>query len=722
MTKRPAKPETKKKTQSAGAQGWTPHAAIAVDDLGADQAAEELAVISDLAARWDVAYHQKDDPDVPDADYDAVTRRGRDIEVRFPELMRSDSPSQRVGAAPSEAFETVRHAVPMLSLGNAFCDEDVADFRTRIARFLSLGEDERIAIVAEPKIDGLGATLRYENGTFVLGATRGDGTQGEAITANLRTICDIPERLTGPVPEVFEVRGEVYMAHSDFLALNMRQEAAGKSVFKNPRNAAAGSLRQLDSRITADRPLRFFAYSWGEVVGDLPETHSEVLDLFRRWKFPVNPLTVRCETLADMLKAHARILAERPELDYDLDGVVYKVDRLDWRRRLGFVSKAPRWAIAHKFPAEQAETVLEAIEIQVGRTGALTPVAKLRPVTVGGVVVSNATLHNEDEIARKDVRVGDTVVVQRAGDVIPQIVRVVLERRPEGSEPFVFPERCPVCDSHAVRDVGEGGRVDVVRRCTGGLICAAQTVERLKHFVSRNAFDIEGLGAKQIEAFWNDGWIKQPADIFRLRAADGEGRPKLEAREGWGAKSAENLFKAIDDRRRIGLDRLIYGLGIRHVGQTNARLLARRYTTFAEFQDAMVRSAEDDATREELLAIDGIGKTLADAVIEFFREEHNRQAIAELMAQIEDEPVETAQADTALSGRTIVFTGTLERMSRAEAKARAESLGAKVSGSVSKKTDLVVAGPGAGSKLKTAQDLGIKTLTEDEWIDLAGEA
>ncbi len=737
MTQEPPKAVPEKKTASkkpgagkkaagkgrTGAQeDWTPFWSTPVDDLSADDAAEDLKVIAERAARWDIAYHQKDDPEVPDADYDAVTARGRAIEARFPDLVRTDSPSLRVGAAPQEAFETVRHAEPMLSLDNAFSKADVADFRDRIARFLSLGEDDVIAVVAEPKIDGLGATLRYENGTFVMGATRGDGTQGEAITANLRTITDIPDRLVANAPEVVEVRGEVYMAHSDFRALNARQEAAGKPVFKNPRNAAAGSLRQLDSRITAERPLRFFAYGWGEVAGDFPDTHAAVLELFKGWRFPVNPLTARCETLDDMLSAHARILKARPDLDYDLDGVVYKVDRLDWRRRLGFVSKAPRWAIAHKFPAEQAETVLEAIEIQVGRTGSLTPVAKLRPVTVGGVVVSNATLHNEDEIARKDVRIGDTVVVQRAGDVIPQIVRVVPERRPKGAEPFVFPERCPVCDSHAVRDVGEGGRVDVVRRCTGGLICAAQTVERLKHFVSRNAFDIEGLGAKQVEALWSDGWIQQPADIFRLRATDGAGRPKLEEREGWGPKSAENLFKAIEERRRIGLDRLIYGLGIRHVGQTNARLLARRYTTFQEFQEAMVQAGGDDGVREDLLAIDGIGKTLADAVIEFFREDHNREAVAELMGEITDEPVEAAQADSALSGRTIVFTGTLERMSRAEAKARAEALGAKVSGSVSKKTDLVVAGPGAGSKLKTAKELGIKTVSEEEWIDMAGEA
>ncbi len=699
----------------------TPHADRAVKDLTAEQARAELAAAAKHLAAWDIAYHQKDDPLVSDADYDALTARNRAIEARFPDLVREDSPSQRVGAAPLEAFETVRHAVPMLSLGNAFTDEDVGEFRERIRRFLSLAEDEQIAVVAEPKIDGLGATLRFEKGRFVLGATRGDGAQGEAITENLRTIEDIPERLPKDVPDVVEIRGEVYMAHSDFTALNARQEAAGKPPFKNPRNAAAGSLRQLDSKITASRPLRFFAYSWGEVPDGVWETHSKALESFRRWGFSVNPLTTHCTSLEDMLAAHRTILQARPDLDYDLDGVVYKVDRLDWRKRLGFVSKAPRWAIAHKFPAEQAETVLEAIDIQVGRTGALTPVAKLRPVTVGGVDVSNATLHNEDEIARKDVRVGDTVVVQRAGDVIPQIVRVVPERRPKRAEPFVFPDRCPVCDSHAVRDTGPDGKVDVVRRCTGGLICDAQTVERLKHFVSRNAFDIEGLGAKQVEAFWTDGLIRQPADIFRLRAHDGEGSAKLEAREGWGRKSAENLFKAIEDRRSIGLDRLVYALGIRHVGQTNARLLARRYGSFAGFREAMIAAAEDGAAREDLLSIDGIGAVLADAVIEFFREGHNLEAVDALMAEITDVPVETAEEGSSpVAGKTVVFTGTLERMSRAEAKARAEFLGAKVSGSVSKKTDLVVAGPGAGSKLKQATELGIKTLTEDEWLDMAG--
>ncbi len=702
---------------------WTPHWKVAVDKLTAAQAAEDLREIAQAAEAWDAAYYQNDDPLVSDAEYDTVIKRNRAIEDRFPDLVRENSPSHRVGAPPVDTFATVRHAVPMLSLGNAFTDEDVAEFRDRIRRFLSLDEEEAIAFLAEPKIDGLGASLRYEKGKFVLGATRGDGQQGEAITDNLRTIKDIPSRLTGAVPDVVEIRGEVYMAHSDFRALNERQEAAGKPVFKNPRNAAAGSLRQLDSRVTAERPLRFFAYAWGEISDLTWETQSDALAQFKAWKFQVNPLTRQCDTVDDLLKAHDAILRARPDLDYDLDGVVYKVDRLDWQRRLGFVSRAPRWAVAHKFPAEQAETVLEKIDIQVGRTGALTPVAKLKPVTVGGVVVSNATLHNEEEIARKDVRPGDTVVIQRAGDVIPQVVRVLLDRRPKGAKPFRFPEKCPVCGSHAVREFNPtSGKLDAVRRCTGGLICAAQTVERLKHFVSRDAFDIEGLGAKQVEAFWTDQWIRQPADIFKLERMDGQDRPKLAEREGWGEKSADNLFAAINDRRRIGLDRLIFALGIRHVGQTNARVLARSYGSFEVFQDAMIRAADDETAREDLLAIDGIGAVLAEAVIEFFKEEHNREAIADLMAEIEDVPVETASTDSPVSGKTVVFTGTLERMSRAEAKARAEFMGAKVSGSVSKKTDIVVAGPGAGSKLKTAKELGIRTLTEEDWIRLLGEA
>ncbi len=695
---------------------------ISVEDLNEAQAAAELERLADEIAGHDALYYQKDDPVISDAEYDRLRLRNQAIEKRFPHLQRADSPSLRVGAAPSEAFAKVKHAVAMLSLSNVFTDEDVQDFCDRIRRFLNLKADDALPILAESKIDGLGASLRYEKGRLVRGATRGDGQTGEDVTANLRTIKDIPEYLKGSsVPDVFEIRGEVYMAHSAFRALNERQEKDGKPVFKNPRNAAAGSLRQLDPKMTAARPLRFFAYSWGE-VSDLPaETQSGMLKQFKAWGFLTDPHARVCQSIGEMLKTYAKILSARPDLDYDIDGVVYKVDRLDWQKRLGFVSRAPRWATAHKFPAEQAETVLEDIDIQVGRTGKLTPVAKLKPVTVGGVVVSNATLHNEDEIERKDVRIGDTVVIQRAGDVIPQVVRVVMEKRPKAAKKFKFPEKCPVCGSHAVREVNEKtGKADVDRRCTGGLICAAQLVERLKHFVSRDAFDIEGLGAKQVEAFWKDKLIEQPADIFTLQARDGADLPPLAKREGWGPKSAENLFKAIRDRSTIPLDRFVYALGIRHVGQTNARVLARSYGSLKNFRTAMEQAAKDETARDDLLNIDGIGGVLADAVIEFFAEDHNREALDKLADQLTVEDFEQVAQDSAVSGKTVVFTGTLEKMTRPEAKARAESLGAKVSGSVSKKTDLVVAGPGAGSKLKTAQELGVKVISEDDWLEIAG--
>ncbi len=695
----------------------------AVEDLTPEEAARELATLAEELAAHARRYYQDDAPIISDAEYDALEQRNIAIEARFADLVRADSPMTRVGAAPSEKFAKVAHAVPMLSLGNAFDDEDVADFRERVSRFLKLTEADDLAVLAEPKIDGLGASLRYVDGVFVQGATRGDGQTGEDVTANLRTIADIPAMLKGKTPpSVFEVRGEVYMAHSDFTALNARQDAAGKPTFKNPRNAAAGSLRQLDSRITEDRPLRFFAYSWGE-VSDLPaQTNHGVLAQFVDWGFQVNPEHRLCTSLEEMLAVYRRIAGQRADLDYDIDGVVYKVDRLDWQRRLGFVSRAPRWAIAHKFPAEQAETVLDAIEIQVGRTGALTPVAKLKPITVGGVVVSNATLHNEDEIARKDVRVGDTVVVQRAGDVIPQVVRVVMEKRPKDAKPFEFPTACPACGSHAERDTDEKtGKADVVRRCTGGLICPRQVVERLKHFVSRNAFDIEGLGAKQVEAFYADGWIKEPADIFALEERDGAPHPLLRERDGWGDKSAGNLFQAIAERRRIGLDRFIYALGIRHVGQTNARMLARHYGSMKAFRTAMEAASTDDTMAADLLSIDGVGGVLAKAVTDFFAEQHNRDALDRLLAYVTPEPyTEEIAEDTPIAGKTIVFTGTLEKMTRAEAKVRATALGAKVSESVSKKTDLVVAGPGAGSKRKKAEDLGVQVLSEDEWLTLAG--
>lgn len=694
--------------------------------LTMEEAVAELERLAKEIASHDVYYYQKDAPIVSDAAYDTLRRRNDDIEARYPELVRADSPSLRVGAAPAEKFEKVAHRVAMLSLGNAFDDEDVADFYDRVRRFLNLEDDEPLAVTAEPKIDGVSASLRYEKGRFILGATRGDGREGENITENMRTIKDVPARLKGGhVPDVIEVRGEVYMAHTDFAALNVRQRQEDKTVFANPRNAAAGSLRQLDPKITASRPLRFFAYAWGDVGGDahgLPgATHYEVIQAFGAWGFCINPLMARCRSVDEVLAFYREVEAQRATLDYDIDGVVYKVDRLDWQNRLGFVSRSPRWAIAHKFPAEQATTLLEKIDTQVGRTGALTPVARLHPITVGGVVVANATLHNEDEIKRKDIREGDTVVVQRAGDVIPQIVRVVTGKRPKKSKPYSFPERCPECGSHAVREVNpKTGQPDAARRCTGGLICPAQAVERLRHFVSRQAFDIEGLGEKQIAAFFADGLIEGPADIFTLEARNEKSLKKLKDREGWGATSAQNLFEAIDARREVDLDRFIFALGIRHVGETTARLLARNYGTLDDFVAAMEAAQDRDSDAyAELIAIDGIGEVVAEAIVEFFAEEHNRAALAALKkAGVRAKPLAAQARSSPVAGKTIVFTGSLERMSRSEAKARAESLGAKVAGSVSAKTDLVVAGPQAGSKLKKAAELGIETLTEDEWFEL----
>jgi len=699
--------------------------AIAPDKLTKVQAASELERLAHEIAEHDKRYYQEDAPSVSDANYDVLRQRNEAIEARFPDLVRPDSPSGRVGAAPSEKFEKVRHAVPMLSLGNAFSDEDLADFRARVARFLKLSDAETLELTAEPKIDGLSASLRYEDGELVLAATRGDGTEGENVTRNIKTIKDIPHKLKAKSPPaVFEVRGEVYMHHDDFAALNKRQEKDGKPVFANPRNAAAGSLRQLDSKITASRPLRFFAYAWGE-TSDLPgKTQHEVLEAFKDWGFPVNPLIRVCATLGDVEEMYRDMLATRPELGYDIDGIVYKVNRLDWQDRLGFVSRAPRWAIARKFPAEQAQTVLEDIDIQVGRTGALTPVAKLRPITVGGVVVSNATLHNEDEIKRKDVRIGDTVIIQRAGDVIPQVVAVVEGKRPKGAKPFKFPERCPVCDSHAVREVHpETGREDVVLRCTGGLICPAQAIERLKHFVSRNALDIEGFGARQVELFWNKGVLHGPVDIFHLADRIKEaGLPPLEDWDGFGQVSAKNLFAAIDERRTIGFARLLFGLGIRHVGETTARLLARTYGSWAAFREAMSASREEGSEAyEELVSIDGIGPVVAAAIAEFFAEDHNEEVLKGLEAALTKiEDAERPAAESPVSGKTVVFTGSLELFTRDEAKVRAEALGAKVSGSVSKKTDILVAGPGAGSKLTKAKDLGVQVLNEDEWLALIG--
>jgi DNA ligase (NAD+) len=690
-------------------------------ELTREAARAELARLAEEIARHDALYYRQDAPEVSDAEYDALRARNAEIERRFPDLVREDSPSRRVGAAPVEEFGKVRHRVPMLSLGNAFAEEDVADFVTRIRRFLGLEPDTPVVFTAEPKIDGLSMSLTYERGRLVQAATRGDGQEGENVTANVLTIKGIPHRIAAKdMPPLIEVRGEVYLGHDDFRALNRQQEAAGAKVFANPRNAAAGSLRQLDAAITASRPLRFFAYAWGEAQSLPAETQLGVVEAFGRWGLPINPLLRLCATVEDLIVFWREIESRRSALAYDIDGVVYKVNRLDWQERLGFVSRAPRWAIAHKFPAEQAMTTLREIEIQVGRTGALTPVAKLAPVTVGGVVVSNASLHNEDEIARKDVRVGDTVIVQRAGDVIPQIVGVVLDKRPPGASPYTFPDRCPACGSHAVRPVNEkSGKVDAVRRCTGGLVCPAQAVERLKHFVSRNALDIEGLGDKQVEYLYMSGRIIRPADIFTLAERDRRSSTRLIDVEGYGETSVANLFAAIDARRSVALDRFIFGLGIRHVGETTARILARAYGSASAFRDAMV-AAKDEASEAyaELDAIEGIGEVVARALVEFFAEAHNVEAVDDLLRHVTPTPLVAQAAGSAVSGKTIVFTGTLEKLTRAEAKATAERLGAKVAGSVSKKTDYVVAGADAGSKLNKARELGLQVLSEDEWLAL----
>jgi len=685
-------------------------ATIETANLTPEEASALHAQLAGEIRAHNAAYYQEDAPTVSDAEYDALFAQLVALEDAFPDLRTEDSPTRTVGAAPAQGFAKVRHTVPMLSLGNAFDDEDVGEFLARIRRFLNMGEDEPLEIVGEPKIDGLSVSLRYERGVFVRGATRGDGSEGEDITANLRTIDDIPNEISGNVPDVLEVRGEVYLPKSAFRALNAAQEAAGAKVFANPRNAAAGSLRQLDSTVTASRPLRMFAYSWGELSADIAETQWGFLETIATWGFQTNPISRLCASLDDILTLYRDIGEQRAALDYDIDGVVYKVNRLDLQNRLGFVSRAPRWAIAHKFPAEQATTILKGIDIQVGRTGSLTPVARLEPVTVGGVVVSNATLHNEDEIRRKDVRVGDTVVVQRAGDVIPQVVRVVEDKRPAGSKPYEFPVTCPVCGSEAVRDEDEA-----VRRCTGGLICSAQVVERLKHFVSRNAFDIEGLGAKHIVAFHADGLIDGPADIFRLE----DRKDELLEREGWGAQSVENLLAAIRERRTIGFDRFIYALGIRQVGQATARLLARNYGTLDAWRNAMSKAQDRESQAyQDLLDIDGIGESVANDILAFLHEDHNRTVLDNLDSLLEIEPLAAVANDSPVAGKTVVFTGTLEKMTRSEAKARAEALGAKVSGSVSAKTDLVVAGPGAGSKAKKAAELGVETIDEDAWLEL----
>ena len=709
-----------------------PHADIAAKNLTREQAEEALAWLAAEIGRHDALYHAEDAPEISDADYDRLVRRNRAIEKAFPDLIRDDSPSRRVGAAPSTGFAKVRHVVPMLSLGNAFSDGDMAEFVGSVRRFLkelSDNPDDPLELLAEPKIDGLSASLIYRNGTLEQAATRGDGTTGEDITANVRTIDEIPHELAGEAPELLEVRGEIYMRREDFMAMNKRQEEAGAKVFANPRNAAAGSVRQLNPEITRSRPLRFFAYSWGQLSESVTDRQSGFLERARAWGLPVNERAELCADLDGVRKVYDRLAADRAELPYDIDGVVYKVDRLDWQQRLGFVSRAPRWAIARKFPAEQAITRLNAITIQVGRTGALTPVANLEPINVGGVIVSRATLHNADEIERKDARVGDHVVIQRAGDVIPQVVSVVMEKRAADSEPFVFPTVCP-CDlkTPVVRPEGE-----VVARCSGELACPYQQVEKLRHFVSRNAFDIEGLGEKQIKLFFEKGLVRTPADIFTLRDWNTD-EPPLREWDGWGERSAANLFDAIEARREIGLDRFIYALGIRQIGEATARLLARHYGDLKTWQDAMLQAVDDRQAAPDtakpaevgeafahLCNIDQIGISVADDLVAFFAEPHNVEVIRALEDQLTVAPLEVADtAGSPIAGKTVVFTGSLETMSRSEAKARAESMGAKVAGSVSKKTDYVVVGADAGSKAKKAAELGVTTLTEVEWQALIG--
>ena len=709
-----------------------------VEDLSEEEAAAALAYLAAEIARHDALYHAKDAPEISDAAYDALKRRNDAIEARFPALIRADSPSRRVGAAPSETFAPVVHARPMLSLDNTFSQEDVEDFVASVYRFLGRLPDNSIAFTAEPKIDGLSMSIRYQNGRMVSAATRGDGTTGENVTANIRTIKEIPQTLPAGAPSVVEVRGEVYMAKSDFLALNAQMEAEGKQTYVNPRNTAAGSLRQLDAKVTASRKLKFFAYAWGE-MSDMPaDTQYGMVQIFKSWGFPVNPLMERLNSVADILAHYDQIGLQRPDLDYDIDGVVYKVDSLDLQARLGFRSRSPRWATAHKFPAEQAFTRLVGIDIQVGRTGALTPVGRLEPITVGGVVVTNATLHNADYIKGignkgepirdgRDIRVGDMVIVQRAGDVIPQIVDVVLEKREASSTPYEFPKVCPVCGSHAVRDINEKtGKVDAVTRCTGGFICRAQATEHLKHFVSRNAFDIDGLGSKQIDFFFESEdpalQVRTAPDIFTLEKRQQASLTKLENIEGFGKVSVGKLYAAINERRQIALHRFIFALGIRHVGETTAKLLARSYGTYEAFETAMKEAAPlaGDAWND-LNNVEGIGEVVARAIVEFYKEPRNTQVIAKLLEEVQPQEAEQpVTSGSPVAGKTVVFTGSLEKFTRDEAKAKAESLGAKVSGSVSKKTDIVVAGPGAGSKLDKAREFNVQVMTEDEWLDLIG--
>ena len=665
----------------------------------------------------DQRYHGEDNPEISDAEYDSLRKELDQIEHENPALVSPDSPSKKVGAKASKGFQKVSHAVPMLSLSNVFSEEELGDFLNRVRKFLGLSDADELEIMAEPKIDGLSCSLRYENRQLIQAATRGDGQVGEDITANVKTISDIPHSLPDDAPDILEVRGEIYMRRSDFISLNEAQEQSGKPVFANPRNAAAGSVRQLDSSVTASRPIHFFGYALGEVSYDFTETQFEVRQKLHEWGMQVpmieeNSLFLNQENI---LSYYANLSAQRPDLEYEIDGIVYKVNRLDYQKRLGFVSRSPRWATAHKFPAEQAVTVVKEIDIQVGRTGTLTPVARLEPITVGGVVVSNATLHNADEIKRKDVRVGDHVVVQRAGDVIPQVVEVVMGKRQKIAREFIFPDKCPVCSSDVFQEEGE-----VARRCSGGLICAAQVVERLKHFVSKGAFDIDGMGAKVIEAFYEEGLIKTPADIFTLEAKDKDTLTPLRAKEGWGELSAKNLFQAIEEKRKIPLDRFLYALGIRQIGQATAKRLAAHYISLGNIKAAMFKANEKTGEAfEDLISIEDVGPSVASDLIAFFNEDHNLEILSRLEKELHiDDFVQTTNADSAVSGKVVVFTGTLTTMTRAEAKANAESLGAKVTGSISKKTDYLVAGEEAGSKLKKAQELGIQILTEQEWQSL----
>ena len=701
-----------------------------VELLTKKQAEAEHARLTAEISKHDKLYYQQDRPAITDAEYDALRQRYNAIEARFPDLRTLESLSLKVGAAPARGFAKIRHAVPMLSLDNAFAEDDVRDFVARIRRFLRLDDDARLDFSAEPKIDGLSMSLRYENGELVTAATRGDGQEGEDVTANIRTLEDVPKHLKGrDVPRVTEVRGEVYMTKKAFLALNERQKTAGGQVFANPRNSAAGSLRQKDPAITASRPLGFFAYAWGE-MSELPaDTQSGMIAWFERCGFRTNPLTKLCHSVDTLIAFHRKIEEGRAELDYDIDGVVYKVDRIDWQERLGFVSRTPRWAIAHKFPAERAMTVLNDIEIQVGRTGALTPVGKLDPVGVGGVIVQNVTLHNEDYIKGiggkgetlregRDIRIGDTVVIQRAGDVIPQVVDVVIDKRPKDARPYHFPKKCPCpLKTDVVREETATGEEGARARCTGEFACPFQTIQHLMLFVSRRAFDIDGLGEKQIEYFYEQGWVKEPADIFTLQACNT--KLKLEEIEGYGETSVRNLFEAINARREIALDRFLYALGIRHVGETTALALARGYGSWAAFHDAALKVAKgDEDAIAEMDALDQIGDTVIEAVRSYFSEKHNLGIVERLTKQVTILDAEKPKKDSAVAGKTVVFTGSLEKMTRDEAKATAERLGAKAAGSVSKKTDYVVAGPGAGSKLAEAKKLGIPVLTEDEWLEM----